>query len=108
MKLLLAIVQDEDAGKVMSALNKNGFMVTKLSSTGGFLKAGNTTLLMGVEDAQVDQALATIESHSKSRRKTIHANFPTANGSMVMPVSTEITVGGATVFIINVEDYKKF
>lgn len=108
MKLLIAIVQDEDAGKVMNALNKNGFMVTKLSSTGGFLRAGNTTLLMGVEDKNVEEVLNIIESRSKSRKQVVDSTSTMVSGSIMMPVSAEITVGGATVFLMNVEDYKKF
>lgn len=108
MKLLIAIVQDQDAGKVMNALNKDGFMVTKLSSTGGFLKAGNTTLLIGAEDKHVDEILQIIESRSKHRKQVIDSSSTMVSGSIMTPVSAEITVGGATVFLINVEDYRKF
>ena len=54
MKLIVAIVQDEDAGRVVSALMDKGFGVTKLATTGGFLRAGNTTLISGVEDEKLD------------------------------------------------------
>lgn len=108
MKLLIAIVQDADANKVMHALNKNGFMVTKLSSTGGFLKAGNTTLLMGVEDKGVNEVLNIIENYSKSRKQTIDTNATMVSGNIMLPTTAEITVGGATVFLLNVEEYRKF
>ncbi len=108
MKLLFAIVQDEDAGKVMSELNKNGFMVTKLASTGGFLKSGNTTLLMGIDEQYLKDVLAIIETHSKSRKQIVNASNSLSGGNIMMPITTEITVGGATVFIIDVEVYKKF
>lgn len=107
MKLLLAIVQDEDATKVMNALNRNGYLVTKLSSTGGFLKSGNTTLLMGMDEQCVDHALEIIERHSKSRKQTINADM-NLSGGMMMPLTTEITVGGATVFVLDVAAFKKF
>ena len=61
MKLIVAIVQDEDAGRLVSALMDKGFGVTKLATTGGFLRAGNTTLISGVEDEKLDAALAVIE-----------------------------------------------
>ena len=61
MKLVIAIVQDEDAGRVVSALMDKGFGVTKLATTGGFLRAGNTTLISGVENEKLDEALAIIE-----------------------------------------------
>ena len=57
MKLVLAIIHDEDAGRLTTALNKEGFQVTKLASTGGFLRVGNTTMLIGVEEDRLDEAL---------------------------------------------------
>ena len=50
MKLLIAVVQDEDSGKVISGLLSEGFSATKLATTGGFLRSGNTTLFIGVEE----------------------------------------------------------
>ena len=61
MKLIIAIVQDEDSGRLVSALMDNGFSVTKLATTGGFLRAGNTPLISGVEDDKLDTALGIIE-----------------------------------------------
>ena len=108
MKLLIAIVQNQDAGKVMHALNNEGFMVTKLASTGGFLRAGNTTLLMGVDDKKVEEVLTIIESQSKSRKKVITSDTPMVSGSIMTPTTTEIKVGGATIFLMDVKDYRKF
>ena len=107
MKLLFAIVQDEDANRVMNSLNKKGYMVTKLSSTGGFLKAGNTTLLIGIDEQYVNDVLSIIESKSKSRKSLVNVDNSIVGGAM-FPTSTEINVGGATVFILDVENYKKF
>ena len=59
---IIAIVQDEDASKLLSVLMQQGFGVTKLATTGGFLKAGNTTLLLGVDDNRIDEAVRIIES----------------------------------------------
>ena len=67
MKLIVAIVQDEDAGRLVSALMDKGFGVTKLATTGGFLRAGNTTLISGVEDDKLQDALGVIEKICKSR-----------------------------------------
>ena len=50
MKLILAIVSNDDSSKVSSALTKNHFSVTKLATTGGFLLSGNTTFLIGTQD----------------------------------------------------------
>ena len=69
MKLIIAIVQDEDAGRLVSALMDKGFGVTKLATTGGFLRAGNTTLISGVEDDKLQDALDVIEKICKSREQ---------------------------------------
>lgn len=108
MKLVFAIVHDEDGHKVVSELNKNGFSVTKLCSTGGFLKSGNTTLLVGVEEDKVDEVMSIIEKKSKSRKQVINSSMsPNGLGGMFMPYPVEVVVGGATVFIINVERFEK-
>ena len=106
MKLILAIVNDDDAASVSSALNKAGISVTKLATTGGFLKAGNTTFLIGLEDQRVDEAVEIIGHHARKRHQVVQDVSPYGNvGTMSMPL--EITVGGATVFVIDVEQFKK-
>ena len=60
MKLIIAIVQDEDASRLIGHLMNDGFSVTKLATTGGFLRAGNTTLLVGVEDEKLMLAARAI------------------------------------------------
>lgn len=108
MKLVFAIVHDEDGHKVMSELNDNGFSVTKLCSTGGFLRAGNTTLLVGVEKDKVDQIIDIIKSHSKSRKKVLNAPIaPVGLGNVFMGNPVEVVVGGATIFVIDVERFEK-
>ncbi|HHV95323.1 MAG TPA: hypothetical protein GXX37_02430 [Clostridiaceae bacterium] len=108
MKLVLAIVHDEDGPKVADELNKNGFSVTKLCSTGGFLKAGNTTLLVGVSEEKVDQVIKIIKQKSKSRKQAINSNMTPNNiGGMFMPYPVEVVVGGATIFVLNVDRFEK-
>ena len=68
MKLIIAVVQDEDSSRLLSVLMQQGFGVTKLATTGGFLKAGNTTLLLGVDDNRLDEAIKVIESVCRSRK----------------------------------------
>jgi uncharacterized protein YaaQ len=111
MKLVFAIVHDEDGRKVMDELSKSGFGVTKLCSSGGFLRAGNTTLIVGVEEEKLDEVMAIIEKKSKSRKQVInspiaHNGLDGMNG-MYMPYPVEVVVGGATVFVINVEQFFK-
>jgi len=106
MKLIIAIVHDEDAHRLIKALTKTDFRVTKLASTGGFLKSGNTTLLIGTSEDEVDKAINLIEEKCKTRKEiTTTTALMGENNIMGMPL--EITVGGATVFVIDVEDYFK-
>lgn len=109
MKLLFAIVDREDANTVVRNLSHRGFSSTKLATTGGFLRAGNTTLLVGVDDNRFEGCLHIIEKLCKSRRQM--ATSPITAGGAVgmythMPI--EVTVGGATVFVLNVEQFAKF
>jgi uncharacterized protein YaaQ len=108
MKLIFAVVNDDDGNKVIGALNENKFSVTRLCSTGGFLKAGNTTLLTVVEEDRVDLAVDLIKSRSKSRKQVVNT-FAGQPGNIVgfMPYPVEVVVGGATIFILNVERFEK-
>jgi uncharacterized protein YaaQ len=108
MKLVFAIVNDEDGHRVMKELNVNGFSVTKLCSTGGFLKSGNTTLLVGVDKQKVDQVIEIIKNRSKSRKQVINPPIaPIGMGSVYMGNPIEVVVGGATIFVIDVERHEK-
>ena len=110
MKLIIAIVQDEDSSKLLSVLMQHGFGVTKLATTGGFLKAGNTTLLLGVDDSRVPDAISVIESVCKSRKQISTASSGMV-GSMTHGEYTafpiEVTVGGATLFVLTVDQFLK-
>jgi len=108
MKLIIAIVQDEDAVRLISNLMNEGFSVTKLATTGGFLRAGNTTLLLGVEDNRFDMALGVIERVCKSRKQISSSPSP-SNGStgVYVPYPVEVLVGGATVFVLPIDQFIK-
>ena len=107
MKLVIAIVQDEDAGRVVSALMDKGFGVTKLATTGGFLRAGNTTLISGVEDEKLDEALTIIEKICKSREQITASMGSSAAGGVYVPYPIRVTVGGATIFVLEVSQFMK-
>ncbi len=62
MKLLIAVLWDEDAETAVPALVERGLRVTRVASTGGFLRRGNTTLLLGVEDSQVKEAIEVLKA----------------------------------------------
>lgn len=104
MKLVIAIVHDDDVGVLLKALVKADFRSTKLSTSGGFLRAGNTTLLIGIEDERLDELVHVIESSCKTRKETVTTPPLLGEGSLVS-IPIEITVGGATVFVIDVEKY---
>lgn len=93
MKLIIAIIQDEYINKVGKALMSERIRTTKLSSTGGFLKSGNTTLLIGVENEQVDEVVELIKKECKSTK--------------VKNDDKEITVGGANLFIMDIDKHLK-
>ncbi|TYQ15900.1 UNVERIFIED_CONTAM: uncharacterized protein YaaQ [Acetivibrio alkalicellulosi] len=108
MKLVFAVVHDEDGNKVMSELNEKGFSVTKLCSSGGFLRAGNTTLLVGVDKDNLDNVIEIIKNKSKSRKQVVNAPItPVDMGSMFFANPVEVNVGGATIFVIDVERFEK-
>jgi len=94
MKLIVAVVQNEDADAVIDGLLENGFRTTRLASTGGFLRRGNTTLLIGVEDGQVDSVLDLIRANAVTRARQ---QEPTG----------EVQPAAATVFVLNLDDYQR-
>ncbi len=104
MKLLLAIVNSDDAHAVNSKLNKAGFSVTKISTTGGFLKNGNTTFLLGVDDSDTEKVIEIVKSNSKKREQRVPASTMMNAGAGFPQPEITVTVGGATVFVLNVED----
>lgn len=107
MKLIVFIVQDQDASNLIEDLTSKKFRITKLASTGGFLKSGNTTLLMGVEDEEVEQALEIIKKNSETREITTSLLTVNMPGDTYIPYPLEVKVGGATVFILDVEKHIK-
>ncbi|MDD7593818.1 MAG: cyclic-di-AMP receptor [Peptoniphilaceae bacterium] len=103
MKLLICIVQDSDAVPLMEDLVENQFRVTRLSSTGGFLKSGNTTLFLGVEEEEVQEALGIIRRNCSRRKAIAPVMSPQLDPSVYSSIPVEIEVGGATVFQIDID-----
>ena len=106
MKLIIAIVSNDDSSAVTNSLMENGFIVTRLATTGGFLRAGNTTLLIGTEDEKVPAALEVIKAESSKREEIVPAStsFDMTHYSSY-PIT--VTVGGATIFVVDVEQFIK-
>ncbi|MEI8309097.1 MAG: cyclic-di-AMP receptor [Chloroflexales bacterium] len=104
MKLIFAVVQHQDAGNLVDALTEQGFRVTRLSSQGGFLREGNVTLLLSVDDAQVNTVIKTVREHCSTRTRYVSPMPPIAeSGEFYPPAPLEVQVGGATVFVLKAE-----
>lgn len=109
MKLILAVVEDKDSNRLIDALGRKEFKTTKLSSTGGFLKEGNTTLMVGCEDEYIDQALDIIKKNSSQREQMVAPISPMGgNTDSYIPQPINIEVGGATVFVVPVDQFHQF
>lgn len=109
MKMIMAVVQDQDSNKLSSALVEHNFRATKLASTGGFLKSGNTTFMIGTEDARVEKALAVIRENCQSREQLVAPVSPMGgNADSYVPYPVEVEVGGATVFVLPIEQFHHF
>lgn len=110
MKIIYAIVSSDDGTRVTDVLNEHQFSVTRLATTGGFLKKGNATLLIGTEKERVEEAIRLIKDTCGKRQK-ITCNVPAPNmasvsaGYMMMPMTVEL--GGATIFVVDVEHFEK-
>ena len=110
MKLVLAIVQDDDAIDLIEELTDKDYRVTKLATTGGFLKSGNTTLMIVVEEKEVKNLINVIEDVCKRRKEMVPTSTPNTigtNSGMYVPYPIEVEVGGATIFVLDVDQFYK-
>lgn len=109
MKLIIAVVQDQDSNRLAKALLDHNFRTTKLATTGGFLRSGNTTFMVGTEDARVDEALGIIKENCRSREQLVAPVSPIGgNADSYVPYPIEVEVGGATVFVLPVDQFLHF
>ncbi len=108
MKLVIAIVQDEDTDALTQALIGGGHRFTKVSTTGSFLRTGNTSLLIGVEDAAVASVLGVLRRTCRRRTQIAVPYSPALEpGLLYMPENFEVEVGGAVVFVADVERFER-
>lgn len=137
MKLIVAIVQNDDADDLIDGLTAAHYGATRLASTGGFLRQGNTTVIVGVPDEAVDSVLQIVAQHSQNRRQNVVNPFPapgipnTKNGAppptphptpapnpleqfIAQSIASnpgsgtvEVQTGRATVFVLNLERYER-
>lgn len=107
MKLIIAVVQDKDSPRLVESLIRGGYSATKLASTGGFLREGNSTVLIGVDDAEIDKVLEVIKKTCRAREQLVTPVTPVGPGESYVPYPVGVVVGGATVFIVPVERFLK-
>ncbi len=106
MKLILAIVSNDDSQNVTTLLTKENYSVTRLATTGGFLKAGNTTIIVGTDDDKVENVIELIGQESQKRTEVVPSSASYDLGRFAsFPV--EVEVGGATIFVLDVEQFLK-
>ena len=106
MKLVLAIMSNDDSPAVSSALTKENYQVTRLATTGGFLRSGDTTLIVGTDDDKVEHAIEIIGEYSRRRTEVVPSTASYDIGRYAsFPV--EVQVGGATIFVVDVEQFIK-
>ena len=105
MKLIIAVVQDDDAPRLIDALMKEKIGVTKLATTGGFLRKGNVTLLIGVENDLVEHVMEIIGRLCKRRMESTAVISP-MGGVDFLPMPLQVETGGAICFITDCE-FKK-
>lgn len=108
MKLVIAVVQDQDVSGLLEAVTAARLNATKLASTGGFLREGNSTILIGVEKDRLDEALDIVKETCRTRQQLI-APLSSVGRSVGAFVTTpvEVPAGGATIFVLDVERFEK-
>jgi uncharacterized protein YaaQ len=108
VKLVVAVVHNEDAGALVDALLEKEYRATRLHSSGGFLKQSNATILLGVEEDHVDAVLEIVRDNCTSRTQVVNPMPPIMEpGEFFMPYPLEVEVGGATVFVLPVDRFER-
>jgi uncharacterized protein YaaQ len=109
MKLVISIVSNEDARPLINSLMRRGHRATMVSTTGGFLREGNATIFIGTEDKSLDEVLGVIRDNCHTHTQYVNPLSPVIEpGEMYLPTPVEVEVGGATVFVINVDRFEKY
>ena len=108
MKLIIAVIQAKDAEALLRALVERGFRATQINSAGGFLRESNVTLLIGVQEAYAAEVLRIIRQSCHARTQFVNPLMPIVEpGEFYVASPIEVQVGGATVFVLDVERYER-
>lgn len=108
MKMVIAVVQDYDCDRLLSRLTENGIRATRLASMGGFLRTGNTTILMGIEGDQVPDALAVLRTTCQSRTISALTTAADAMADVFPGDVADVNIGGAVVFVARVTRFERY
>ncbi|MCU0491886.1 MAG: cyclic-di-AMP receptor [Chloroflexaceae bacterium] len=107
MKLIIVVVQHQDAAEVVDSLTAASYRVTRISSQGGFLREGNVTLLISVDDDHVNGVINIVRQHCSTRTRYVSPMPPIAeSGEFYPPAPLEVQVGGATIFVLNAQSLR--
>jgi len=108
VKLVVAVVHNEDAGPLVDALLEHEYRATRLHSSGGFLKQSNATVLVGVDDGKLEDVVTIVRDNCHARTQVVNPMPPIMEpGEFFMPYPLEVEVGGATVFVVPVERFER-
>ena len=109
MKLIMSIVNSDDAGRLVAALTQAGYRATTISTTGGFLRQGNATIFVGTEDEKVPHVLQLIQENCHTRTQYVNPLPPVMEpGEIYIPTPVDVQVGGAIVFVLEVSESARF
>ncbi|MFZ5915804.1 MAG: cyclic-di-AMP receptor [Chloroflexota bacterium] len=109
MKLIVCIVNSDDAKGLNDALMRAGQRATTISTTGGFLRQGNATVLIGTDDDKVSDVMGIIRKNCHTRTQYVNPLPPVMeSGELYMPSPVEVQVGGAVVFVLSVDRAERF
>lgn len=107
MKLIIAVIQDEDLKGLLKVLVDKRYQATHISSTGGFLRKGNATIMMGVECEKIDEVVDLIKNNCRTRTEILDPAISSDVLEWYVPQKAEVQVGGATIFVVDVERFEK-
>ena len=109
MKMIISIINRDDRNRLTSALMDAGYQATVIGTTGGFLRQGNATVFIGTLAENVPQVLELIRENCHTRQQLVNPLPPVMEpGEMYVPTPVDVQVGGATVFVLDIEQFERF
>jgi uncharacterized protein YaaQ len=109
VKLVVCIVHNRDKSRITDEMVKAGYKFTIIGSTGGFLREGNTTFLIGVEDEDLPNVQHIVAENCSAREQLVNITpFEAAPPGAFIPSPVKVPVGGAILFVLNVDQYHRY